>query len=567
MNKIFIAFFIFWSTISFGQNEYYSSPVKIPILLSGNFAELRSNHFHSGIDIKTQGVTGFPVYSAADGFISRIVVSPTGYGNALYINHPNGTTTVYGHLQSFRKDIAKYVKENQYLQKSFKVDLQVIPGKFKIKKDEIIAKSGNSGSSGGAHLHFEIRDTKTENPLNPLKYNFDIKDTIPPRILSLIMTPLSDDSYVIDDTRKRRFPIVFYDEKYHIKNNPAVPVYGEIGFAVETNDYLNDSWNKCGIYSIQLTVDDELYFFHQLDQFSFAESRYINSFIDYETYIDLERRFQKTWVEPGNKLSTYKYVKENGTFKAYGNGVHKIRIQLKDTYGNSSTLEFRVESKPDKIVKSEETLTKEFDYNSDNQFNTDDIQLKIPKEALYKNLNFSYKTMPVAPGYYSEIHIIHKNTVPLHKSATVKIKVKGLSRELETKALLVNIDDMTDKSWAAGGKFEDGWITSKIRAFGHYAVKIDTIPPTIKPLSIKTNNTLTESSQIRFKISDDLAGIEKIEGNLDGKWALFEYDAKRNLITHKFDKQLFTFNKKHLLILIVSDYKGNKAIYEASFWK
>ena len=224
MKKILIIFLIFWSSILSGQNNYYSAPVKIPMLLSGNFAELRSNHFHSGIDIKTQGVTGFPVYSVADGFISRIVVSPTGYGNALYINHPNGTTTVYGHLQSFRDAIAKYVKENQYLQKSFKVDLKVSQGEFQIKKDDIIAKSGNSGSSGGPHLHFEIRDTESENPLNPLKYNFDIKDTIPPKILSLMMTPLSDDSYVIDDTRKRRFPIVFYDGKYHIKNNLAVRV-------------------------------------------------------------------------------------------------------------------------------------------------------------------------------------------------------------------------------------------------------------------------------------------------------------------------------------------------------
>ena len=318
---------------------------------------------------------------------------------------------------------------------------------------------------------------------------------------------------------------------------------------------------------MQLTVDDELYFSHQLDQFSFAEGRYINSFIDYETYMDLERRFQKTWVEPGNKLSTYNYLKGNGVFKAAGNGIHNIRIQLKDTYGNSSTLEFRVESKPREIAKEEEDFLEEFDYNSDNQFNTDDIQLQIPNGALYKNLKFNYKTMPVAPGYYSEIHIIHKVTTPLHKSAAIKIRVKNLPCELGSKALLVTIDDKTDKYWAAGGKFKDGWITSKIRAFGHYAVKIDTIPPIINPLSIKTNSTLTESSRIRFKISDDLAGIEKIVSELDGKWALFEYDAKRKQITHKFDKERFTFNKKHQLVLTVSDYKGNETIYKATFWK
>src|SRR5680860_317644 len=184
MRKILLLFALFSSAFAFGQNRYYSAPVKIPMLLSGSFAELRSNHFHSGIDIKTQGVTGIPVSAVAEGFVSRIAVSPTGYGNALYINHPNGTTSVYGHLSSFRDDIAKYVRDNQYSEKSFKIDLQVLPEKFLIKKDEIIAKSGNSGSSGGPHLHFEIRDTKSEEPLNPLKYDFEIKDKTPPKAVS-----------------------------------------------------------------------------------------------------------------------------------------------------------------------------------------------------------------------------------------------------------------------------------------------------------------------------------------------------------------------------------------------
>ena len=567
MRKILLFFALLGSIFAIGQNGYYASPVKIPLLLSGSFAELRSNHFHSGIDIKTQGVTGIPIYVVADGFISRISVSSIGFGNALYIDHANGTTTVYGHLESFRGDIAKYVKENQYRQKSFKVDLKVLPKEFPLKKGDGIAKSGNSGSSGGPHLHFEIRDTKSEEPLNPLKYDFDIKDGIPPKVFSLMMIPLSNDSYVIDDNRKRRFPIVFYDGKYHIKNNPTVSVYGEIGFAIETNDYFDNSLNKCGIYSLQLTIDDELYFSHQLDRFSFDESRYINSLIDYETYINLKRRFQKTWVEPGNKLSTYNYLKGNGAFNASGNKIHQVKIQLKDTYGNTSMLEFKVVSKPAKITQTQKTFDKEFRYERENKFETKDFQLNIPQGALYDNLDFEYKTLPHALGYFSEIHVIHKNTVPLHKSANIKIQTKSLPQNLESKALIVNIDDKTGKFWAAGGNFEKGWINSSIRTFGNYAVRVDTIPPNIKPLSIQTNNKLTESNQIRFKISDDLAGIEKIKGFLDGKWALFEYDAKNNLITHKFDKERFDFNKNHQLRLTVSDYKNNVTTYEATFWK
>ena len=567
MKNILLLLIILNSILTYGQSGYYSSPVKIPMLLSGSFAELRSNHFHSGIDIKTQGISGIPVCSSAEGYISRISVSPTGFGKALYIKHPNGTTTVYGHLFSFRKDIAKYVQERQYKLKSFKVDLQVSPDEFELKQDELIAKSGNSGSSGGPHLHFEIRDTKTEKPLNPLKYNFEVKDNIAPKVLSLLMNPLSEESYVIDDTRKRRFPIVYYDGKYHIKNNPIIPVFGEIGFAIETNDYLNDSWNKCGINFLELTVDDELYFSHQIDQFSFDESRYINSLIDYEIYISLKRRFQKTWVEPGNKLSTYKYLKGNGALKTNGNSIHKIQILLKDTYGNTSVLEFSVESKPLKIIPAQKTFVKKMDYEHQNYFETNKIQLEIPEGALYSNLNFEYNILPRSSGYFSEIHEIHKNTVPLHKGVGIRIKTKDLPKSFEQKALLVTIDDETGEFWAAGGDFEKGWIKSTIRSFGKYAVRIDTIPPKIKPLSIQSNNKLTEANQIRFKISDDLAGIEKIEAFFDGKWALFEYDAKNNLITHKFDKERFEFNKNHKLILSVSDYKQNITSYEATFWK
>lgn len=555
------------SLFSTGQNGGYLPPVKIPILLSGSFAELRSDHFHSGIDIKTQGVKGIDIHSIADGYVSRIVVSPTGYGKALYINHPNGTTSVYGHLESFGDDISEYVLNSQYKKKSFKVDLQIPTGLFKINKDDIVAKSGNSGSSGGPHLHFEIRDTKTEKPLNPLKYNFEIKDNIPPKVLSLMMVPLSDSSHVLGETRNRRFNIVFYDGKYHIKNNPAVPVYGEVGFAVEANDYFNDSWNKCGLYSLQLTVDEELYFSQQLDQFSFAESRYINSYIDYEMYIEKRRRFQKTWIEPGNKLSTYNFRKDNGAFVASGNQTHKIRIQLKDTYGNTSTLEFNVKSQEKEIKSDSEKHLKKFNYNTDNLYNTDAFSLSIPKGSLYKNLNFQYKTMPISPGFYSEIHVVHKNTVPLHKSASIKIKTKNLPTEYTSKAVLVNIDDATGNYWAIGGKYENGWITSNIRTFGQYAVKIDTIPPVIRSLSIKSNEELTEPNRIRFKISDDLSGINEIKGYLDGEWALFDYDPKNSLITHSFDKKRFEFNKKHNIVLKVSDYKGNTSTYEATFRK
>jgi len=336
---------------------------------------------------------------------------------------------------------------------------------------------------------------------------------------------------------------------------------------IEAYDYFNDSWNKCGLYSLQLTVDDELYFSQQLDQFSFAESRYINSYIDYEMFIDARRKFQKMWIEPGNQLSTYNYSKENGALVASKNTKKVVRIYLKDAYNNTSILEFTVQSQPKTIEQKTKNHVKSFAYNTSNQYKTGDFGIQIPKGALYSNLNLQYKTMPVSPGYFSEIHVVHKNTVPLHKSAQIKIKTKNLPDSLLSKALLVSIDDKTGICSAAGGAYKNGWISGKVRNLGHYAVKVDTLAPEIRPLSIQSNQELTEPNRIRFKISDDLSGIQQITGILDGKWALFEYDAKNSLITHYFDSNRFEMNKQHHLHLTVSDYKGNKTSYEANFRK
>ncbi|MDX1284434.1 MAG: M23 family metallopeptidase, partial [Draconibacterium sp.] len=221
MRRCIFYLFLFISVLSYGQERYYSNPVKIPMLLSGSFAELRSNHFHSGIDIKTQGTTGIPIFAVADGYISRIAVSPTGFGKALYIKHPNGTTSVYAHLLKFQPEVENYVKNRQYEEKSYKVDLHLPSFLFPIKKDDEIAKSGNSGSSGGPHLHFEIRDTHTQEPLNPLKYNFPITDNIPPKIFSVLVVPLDEKSHVNFGTVQRSYPVVFYDGKYQLKNNPT----------------------------------------------------------------------------------------------------------------------------------------------------------------------------------------------------------------------------------------------------------------------------------------------------------------------------------------------------------
>ncbi len=562
---LFILLHIF-PLLSFAQDKYYTSPVKIPLYLSANFGELRSNHFHSGIDIKTQQVTGIPVSSVAGGYISRVVVSPTGYGNALYIDHPNGTTTVYGHLLRFRDDIREYVKNIQYQKQSFRTDVQVPPNRFPVLQDELIAYSGNSGSSGGPHLHFEIRDTQTEEPLNPLQYRFDVTDNTPPKIFALEVAPLSNPSHVNYSSDKQVFPIVFYDGKYHLKENPVIPVYGEIGFAIEANDYFDGTWNKCGIFSITLFIDGEMYFQSKIERFSFAESKAVNSYIDYEEYVEHGRRFQKTWRDPGNQLEIYDYLRNEGVFKVRDGNPHLVKIEVDDVYGNRSILEFRVNSKYKKMELPEEKMVAFFNYDKPNEYQSENFKIEIPAGSLYKNLKFNYQEKK-AKGFYSGLHIIHSEKVPLHNNAEVKIKAENLPERLQSKVLLADVDTVSGRAGAAGGEFYEGWVVASIRSFGNYALAVDTIPPRVVPLSIASNSRLTEPDRIRFKITDDFSGIKKYEGFIDGKWALFEYEAKYNLITHYFDPQRFKLPGRHDFQLIVTDYKNNTTTYEASFRK
>lgn len=558
--------FVFHAFFGFAQKRYYSNPVKIPMLLSGSFAELRSNHFHSGIDIKTQGTTGLPVYSAANGYISRIVVSPTGFGKALYINHPNGTTTVYAHLEKFSQDIAEYVKDQQYKKESFRVDLPVPSYMFPIKKDQEIGKSGNSGSSGGPHLHFEVRDTKTEEPMNPLQFDFPVSDNIAPKIFSLLVVPLKGNTNIAEIKEARSYSLVFYDGKYHVRNNPTLSLDSNVGFAIQTNDYFNDSYNKCGINYLQMSIDGKTHFAFQLNRFAFHNSRYINSHIAFDEYKISNRKFIRTWLEPANKLPIYNHNGSEGVFSPLVGQSSHVEIEIQDTYRNTSILSFNVKGvEPNRNHKHVEEGVL-FKMTNNNTLYNDSLKVAIPGKALYNDFYFEYKTEQASNDFFSKYHFIHNKTVPLHSNATISLKADNLPQHLESKALLVNVDPMTGEYYAAGGEFKDGWLETKTRTLGVYAITVDTIPPEIIPRSIE-NNTLKEPDRIRFTIKDDLAGIKSIEGILDGKWALFDYDPKNSRITHYFDKDRFEFNKQHSLELRVTDYRDNSTVYEAGFWK
>lgn len=545
---------------------YYSAPVKIPVFLAGNFAELRPNHFHGGIDIKTQGRTGLEIDAAADGYVSRIVVSPTGYGRALYINHPNGTTTVYGHLESFNETIDNYIRNIQYEKETFSIDQVVPPGLLPVKKGEEIARSGNAGSSAGPHLHFEIRRTKEEIMLNPLMFNMPVKDKLKPTVQALMVYPISDESSVSGKTTAQRFEVLKTANGYQLKVNQPISAFGKIGFGIQAIDLLDGSPNKCGVYSVKLIYDEQLVYSFSLDDVPINDNKYVNSLMDYALSVTSGKKLYKTWIEPGNKLPIYEISEHNGIVEATDGKLHQVKYEIADVYGNTTSLSFKIQSKEVKVVPPA-AKGELFKYNKHNGIKDEGIRFSIPEGALYSDVDFQYSRKPALPKFYSPVFKLHNGTVPLHFACPLRIKAENLPENLRSKVMLAQIDPSTGRIYSATGKYDDGWVEGNIRTLGSYALAVDTEAPKIVSLNTGDKKTPPDPNRLKFKITDNLSGIETFRGTIDGKWVLFEFDLKNNLLSYTFDKKRFNFGGTHQLILEVTDFKGNTSTYTTNFKK
>ncbi len=506
---------------------HFGAPLDIPLYLSGNFAELRTNHFHTGIDIKTQGVEGFPVLAAEDGVVSRIGVSPWGYGNVLYIAHPNGYTTVYGHMQSFSEKITSVVRKEQYTKESFSVDFGP-EERVEVKKGEVIGLSGNSGGSGGPHLHFEIRDSKTQRAQNPLLYGFDIKDNIPPRIRGLRVYPMSDTSFVNGTQEPKSFVVHGSSGNYHLKAGTAVSTYGPIAFSVHTIDYLNDQPNKCGVYSLDLVLDGDTVCAQRFDEIDFATSKQINTYKDYDAYHSHRWHYHKSFKSPGNELEIYRRTPQNAGVVNPSSGVHSGIYNSVDAYGNTSVLnfEFQVEeTMPGTPVKSEFDVL--FTWSTENEFAyQDEFELDIPKNALYEDLPFNFSRQMQKPEMFSPVYLAHNALVPLQFSATYRIKVNAPILVKPSQIIAVRESASGGKSFISG-KADGDWFEFKSKYFGKYYLSTDTVPPTLWAWKNSRSGPVNGKSKIHFKIQDDRSGVDSYNGYLNGEWVLLQYDPKK----------------------------------------
>ena len=549
----------------FAQNKYpknyFRSPVDFPIRLSGSFGEVRKNHFHSGIDIRTEGVEGKPVFAVADGYVSRVFISSGGFGKALYVTHPNGFVTVYGHLRGFNSAIGAWIRSQQYKQESFDQDVTVEPGVLKVKKGEIIAFSGNTGLSGGPHLHFEIRDAPTQEIVDPLLFGLPVKDDIPPRIYNVRIYPADENGQVNHSDRPFTLPVKGSDGKYLIHSNDSVTVSGNIIFAIEAFDFVNDSEMKNGINSIALFVDTVCVFSQKLDRFAFAETRYVNSLLDYPAIAEHQQRFQRSYIAPNNKLKIYNLAKNQGVVSFTDTKVHKVRYIVKDVYGNTSRLDFSVVGKPLGAAKKPKaprgTL---FSCQSVNHFATNDLVFDVPADALYEDLDFVYLSSDPVRNSFSSLHHLQNMDTPLHTYCDLSIKPDKLPVQLTSKAVIVRVSE-NGRVTTLGGKWENGFMKTRIRDFGDYTVMVDTTRPAIKAINITTNKKATGKHSIMMKISDNLSGIKSYRGTMNGKWILMDFDAKTGRLVYDFDDRMKP--GKNEFRLVVKDAVGNESQYKA----
>ena len=549
----------------------FTAPLNIPMFLAGNFGEIRGGHFHAGIDIKTQQVEGLPVFAAADGYISRVKIALGGYGNVIYITHPNGYTTVYGHLQKFNTEINKHVLAKQYQLEKFTIELFFTPNQLPVKQGQEIALSGNSGGSGGPHLHFEIRKTKGGLPQNPLKFGFDIKDNIRPTLKNLAIYPINDTSIINGKHDPVFIPLKKAGNKYTLSSNDSIFANGVIGFGLEAIDKLNGSNNRCGVYNITLKADSSTIYEHQMDQLNFATTRYINTHVDFYETKKNKRRIQKSYLTTHNPLQIYKNIRNKGLvyFSKYN---HNLNYLVSDVYGNNTSLDFKVYV--DSTLKTTDSVTAPkpdtvpiFKFDQSNLFETENIKITFPKYCFYEDINFNYSMADTINNGVAPVHQIMSLYDPLQKYIYISMRVPATDSSLSDKYFAVSLTSKNKVISPEGGSYKEGWLTFKTRSLGPYTVLVDTTPPVIKPINFNSSTkNISNLSQLKLKITDNLSGIKSFDAYIDGKWQLMEFDPKTGIALIDLSHHSPSIGEHDLLVKIGDSVNNFKAFTFNFIW-
>ncbi len=533
----------------------YPNPMKIPVYLSATFGELRNNSFHPGVDIKTQGKTGFRVYAVADGYVSRIGVSPWGYGNVVYVTHNDGFMSVYAHLDSFNDKISTYVRKKQLASKSFRQSLFLEKGEIPVKAGDILGLSGNSGSSGGPHLHYELRDAN-QHPVNPFFFGLKINDGVKPTINGVAIYP-AERSSVNGSENAEFFEVENNKGNYSVKNGD-IRVNGTVNFGISTYDQANESNNHNGVYSIELYADKRLIFSMLFDSFSYDETRYVNSLIDYKTYIDDKIRYVRTEIDEYNILSMYD--EKSGSVTVNEGDRVEMKYVVKDYFGNTSNVKFTlVGDKPlDEYADNQYSRAYyRVDGTSEVEVGMSGFTATIPEKAFYRYEYVLARQIDTIQNIASEhAYILGTNDIPVQKNIGIKIS-PAEKYASSSKLYVVSVDKKGEFS-AQGGKMTDGMVCTNIRSLGTFALAVDSIKPSVSPLNFKNNTKVVKCKRLKINIKDLESGIDKYDIYLNGKWVIGGYDAKNDLLYYDVDENLKFGNNK--MEVVVTDAVGNKTV-------
>lgn len=539
---------------------YFRNPLNIAMDASGTFGELRSTHFHAGDDYRTQQRIGLPLHAAAEGFVSRVRVQIGGGGNSVYIDHPNGFTTVYLHMDSFNDALTNIVRAEQYKLQRFDVDIQLKPEQVVLHKGQFIGNAGNTGASGGPHLHFEIRDTKSQRPLNPQLFGLRFADKFHPTISSIMLYDLNHNIFNEYTPRKSVGVSAVRSGQYRLSQSNPLEVRGKFGLGISAIDRHRAGRFQNGVYSIELFIDGKPMSTVVFEELDFNTSRGIHSYIDYAHWRKTKVKVQKSFKDPGNKIEIFKHLPNAGVIELTENKIYNAKYVVKDIAGNCSELDFKIRNQVAVTTEARLPRGTHFAYDKDNTFHTDDLQVDIPAGALYGDMEFEYATAAQTPNTYSLTHQVHNDLTPLFDSYRLAIKPTNLPTHLQAKALIASADRGSE-----GGRYEDGWVVVNTRNFGNFYVTVDTIPPTITARNLSNGKNVAAQSKIDFTIRDNFSGIQSFNGYINDEWVLMEYDPKNRHLWHRFDRSLP--KGKHRFKLVVRDWKDNETVYEASFIK
>jgi murein DD-endopeptidase MepM/ murein hydrolase activator NlpD len=561
---------VFLNNLSIAQiipKTNLQSPLEIPLYLSGNFGELRTGHFHAGLDIKTMGEIGLPIYASQEGYVSRIKIQSGGYGRSIYITHPkNGYTIVYAHLDRFIPTIESYIKKNQYEKQCYEVDL--IPPKelIVIKKRQLIAYSGNTGNSGGPHVHLEIRKTHGDVSVNGLKFGLPIADNQRPEFRNLFIYSMPGISSIGGSYEKRnQYSVVKQDDSTYLIKSILESSFDYLGIAAEVYDYLDGSSNECGVYSLELTIDKSPVFSFRIDEISYSQTDYVNAHMDYELKVLEDKSVHRFFKLPNNKLPIYNCSLENGVYHFVDDTIHMAEIKAFDTYGNNSVLRFRFKRSFDTASIDTTKLSDNYiKWNRGKSFQFGNTRINIPSNALYRDIYFNFLKKKGGLNDLSDTFYIHDAGEPLHKNIAIQLRLDSIDQSIVNKLLFVRLDK-ENKISAEGGEWLDGKLITFTKNFGKYFVMADTIPPTITPGNFVNNKQYYNGQQLTFLIFDDVSGIKSYNAYINDKWALLEYDSKSDTVTYSIDKERLEPGKIYKLKIFVLDDKNNVAVFEGQF--